>query len=782
MGISITQPSFSGGEIAPTLAARVDLARYQISLKTCKNFLVMQHGGVRNRPGTRFVDTTINNEQARLIRFKFSTNDACVLVFSNLRMNVIRNGEYVKFASGPFVGLPYQITTPYTLADLAELNYTQSADVMSIVHTKYRPYELKRFANDNWTLTEATYLPSIAAPATATATSTTGTGVTQVWTYAVTAVYDDTNTLEESLPRLSNSVTVWNSDLVGTIAYAAVPGATYYNIYKDNTGAGVYGFIGRSTNLFLTDRNIIPTKTDTPPTGLDPFVGAGNYPGAVGYYQQRRVYGGTLNHPQTSYFSRVGVFNNFGYSTPSKDDDAITWTMASTEINRIFNYLPLRQLLALTTGAEWILQGSTAGLTAKTINGNPQSYNGSGFVPPLVLNDTALYLQGRGQAVSSLNYSLEADGISSDDLTIWSSHLFRDYNITDWTYQKLPDSIVWAVRSDGVLLGLTYLRKQDVIAWHRHETDGFVESVTCIPEGTDDIVYMVVRRTIQGTTKRYIERMVSRQIPLIAGTQKRDVSQAYFVDSGLSYQGWNTTTNTLVLTGGSTWEYPELLSITNSSGGGFSALDVGRQIVMRDPSTLSILRLDVIAYQNPGQVTVRPASVVPAGLRAVPTTRWAIALKTFSGISHLEGKAVVCLADGNVVSGLTVSGGAVTLPNHAAVAHIGLPYTSDVETLRINVQGQETLTDKHKTVSSVTVIVDETRGILASAGEGKELFEKKQRDYEDYNDPTSLLTGEARIDIPNDWDGQGRVFIRQADPLPITVLAIIPELTLAGRK
>lgn len=791
MGISVIQPSFGGGEISPALGARVDLQRYQISLKTCKNFTVMSQGGVRNRPGTRYVDQTINNEQVRLIRFKFSISDACVLVFSNLKMRVVRNGAYVLNSSGPNIGQPFELVTPYTLADLAQLNFTQSADVMTFVHTLYRPRELKRFANDNWTLTEAVYLPSVAAPTSLTAVAATGTGNTQTWRYQVTAVYDDSNTLEESLPVTSNAITVSVSELKGVLSWTAVAGATYYNIYKDNSGAGVYGFTGRSTTTGFTDVNIIPAKTDTPPSGLDPFVGAGNYPGAVGYYQQRKVYGGTLNRPQTSYFSRTGVFNNFGYATPSKDDDAITWTMASTEVNRILNYLPLRQLLTLTSGAEWIIAGATSGFTGKTINGNPQSYNGSGFVPPLVLNDTALYLQGRGQAVSSLNYSLEADGLASDDLTIWSEHLFRDYPIVEWTYQKLPDSIVWAVREDGKMLGLTYMKKQDVVAWHQHETDGFIESVACIPEGNDDILYMVVRRTIQGVTRRYIERMQSRQIPLIRNSKERDVAQSYFVDCGLSYQGWNQGATTYTLSGGVTWEYPEPMTITSSSGSGFSAADVGRQIHLHDPQTQNILRLDVTAYVTPGIVSVIPASVVPAGLRNVAVVNWALALKTFGGLSHIEGKGVAILADGNVVSengpdstpiNLVVSGGSVTLPDHAAVAHIGLPYVSDIETLRINIQGQETLNDKHKTVSSVTVVVEESRGIFASAGEGKEFYELKQREFENYNDPTELLSGTGRVNIPNDWDGQGQVAIRQLDPLPITVLAIIPELTLAGRK
>lgn len=786
MGISVLQPSFSGGELAPTLAARVDIARYSISLKTCKNFTVMQHGGVRNRPGTKFVDETASNAQARLIRFKFSINDACVLVFTDHLMRVVSQGAYVLDGSNNI----YSIPTPWSLSDLTELNYTQSADVMTFVHSQYRPRELKRFANNNWTITEPAYLPLISPPASVNVSVPAGgTGTQKLVQYQITTVVDDAVTIQESLPATTPGIVAFNSaGYEVNVSWSAVAGATYYNIYKDDTGSGIFGFAGRATSLNFKDMNIAQTKSDTPPTGSDPFVGAGNYPSAVGYYQQRKVYGGSLNHPQTLYFSRTGQFNDFGYSTPSKDDDAITWTMASTEINRVLNFLPLRQLLTMTNGAEWSIEGGSSGFTSKTINGNPQSYNGSGFVPPLVLNDTALYLQSRGQAVSALNYSLEADGIASQDLTIWASHLFRDDQITGWAYQRLPDSIVWCVRRDGVLLGLTYLRAQDIVAWHRHETDGFVESVTCVPEGSDDIVYLVVRRTIKNVTKRYIERLESRNIPLLSGSTKRDVSQAYFVDCGLSYQGWNKTNAVVTLLNGDEWKYPEILTLRALSVL-FTAGDVGKEIHLRDAATQNVVRVEVTGFVSAYELNVVPQSIVPVGLQGVPTKLWARALRTFGGLSHLEGKGVAILADGNVVSqngeddepvNLVVTGGSVTLDNFSAVVHIGLPYTSDIETLRINVNGQETLNDKHKTVSSVTVVVDESRGILVGKDED-DLFELKQRDTEDYNSPIDMLSGVGQVKINNNWDTQGQVFIRQIDPLPLTILGIIPELTIAGK-
>lgn len=783
MSISLLQPSFAAGEISPSLHARVDLARFQIALKTCKNFVVMPHGGVKNRPGTQFVDETPGGEQVRLIRFKFNNDDSYALVFSNLKMRVVRDGAYVLNSAGPDIGLPFELVTTYALADLEQLSWTQSADVMTFVHQGHKPRELKRFAHDNWTITDVSLVPSIAAPASATATYTgsSATGDTNKWTYQVTAVYDDGDRVEESLPITSNQITIRVATPEAQVVWPAVVGATYYNLYKDRDQSGIYGFIGRAVGLLFDDANIIPTKSDTPPTGLDPFIGAGNYPGAVGYYQQRMVYGGTLNRPQTNWFSRVGVYNNFGFSTPQKDDDAITWTMASTEINQILNYLPLRQLLTLTSGAEWAIDGTASGFTSKTINGSAQSYNGSGHVPPLVLNNTVLYLQSRGKVVSSLGYSLEADGLSGENLTLWASHLVKNYGVVEWAYAKSPDSVIWCKREDGTLLGLTYMREQDVVAWHRHETDGTIESLCTVPESREDVLYMVVIREINGVSKRYIERMVSRQIPVIDGTETLDIAQCNFVDCGLGYQGWNTGVVTYELSDGVNWNYPETLTLTSSSGASFSVADVGRQVHFRDPTTEALLRLDITAYVSGDVVDVVPIGVVPVGLRDTPTTDWALALKTFGGLSHLEGKSVAILADGSVVGGKTVVAGTVTLQSHAAVAQIGLPYVSDLETLAVNISGQETLLDKKKIVTSITLMVEESRGIFAGK-DADSLFERKQRIDEHYNEPTRLLTGAAKINIENNWEGQGQVFIRQVDPLPLTILGIIPELTLGGKS
>lgn len=778
---SVLQPTFAAGELSPSASARTDIARYYTGLKLCRNFMVMPYGGVRNRAGTKFVcEVKDSTKRCRLIPFQFNDVQTYVLAFGDLNMRVMKDGGQVLYSAGPSVGQPFELALPYTQNDLGLLNFTQSADVMTFAQPSYKPRELSRLAHDNWTTAEISLAPRIAAPASATAVSGGGSGVAQTWRYQITAVLDDGNTLDESLPVTSNPITSHADVASATITWPAVTGATYYIVYKDNAGAGIYGFIGRATALTFTDQNITAVKTDTPPNGNDPFVGTGNYPGAVGYYQQRLVFAGSDLSPQTVWMSKTGLFKNFGFSTPNKDDDAITFTIASREVNRMRHLLGLRKLLGLTSGGEWTFSGADTGLTAKTVQASQEGYDGSAIVPPVVVGNSAVYVQARGSRVSSFGYSLNADGFDADDLTLFSAHLFRGRELTNVAYQKIPDSIVWYVRDDGILLGLTYLPEQQLVGWHWHDTDGFVESIACVPEGQEDALYMVVRRTVNGVQKRYIERMASRQIT--------SIEDAFFVDCGLTYDGRNTdSAKTFTISGGSTWLFPEVVTMTAVGHAPFTLGSVGFDYSLKretmdengDPVT-EIVRVEVVGYTSTSVVTVKLLVICPESLRGTAVSTWARQVKTLSGLGHLEGKTVSILTDGSVHPQRVVTGGSVSLQEAAGIAHVGLQYFSDMETLDLELKNaNETVQDKKIAVTSLTVVVEESRGILAGTNKNQ-LYEAKTNRYE-YEPPIELLTGQAQITIPNNWQGKGRVFIRQADPLPLSVLAVIPEVTIGGR-
>lgn len=777
----ILQPTFAAGELSPSTSARTDIARYYTGLKLCRNFMVMPYGGVRNRPGTRFVcEVADSTKLNRLIPFQFNDEQTYILSFGDLLMRVIKDGGQVLYSSGPSAGQPFELAMPYTQNNLAQINYTQSADIMTLVHPSYKPRELSRLAHDNWTTAEISLAPRIAAPATATATPATGTGPSQSWRYQVTAVRDDGSSLDESLPVTTAAVVTYPDTALAVITWSAVPGATYYIVYKDNAGAGIYGFIGRATALTFTDRNVTAVKTDTPPNGNDPFVGANNYPGAVGYFQQRLVFAGSNLNPQTFWMSKTGLFKNFGYSIPNKDDDSITFTIASTEVNRVRHLIGLRKLLGLTSGGEWTFTGGDSGLTAKSIQASQEGYDGSALVPPVVVGNSAVYVQARGNRVSSFGYSLEADGFAAGDLTLFSAHLFKGYELTSVAYQKIPDSIVWYVRDDGKLLGMTYMPEQQLVGWHWHDTDGFVESIACIPEGQEDALYMVVRRTINGVQKRYVERMATRQV--------LSIEDAFFVDCGLTYDGRNTdVAKTLRLSGGTDWEHPEVVTMTAAGHAPFTSGSVGVNYSLKrvitdgnEDQTTEIVRVEVVGYTSASVVTVKLQIICPDSLRDTPVSTWARQVKTLSGLGHLEGKTVSILADGSVHPQRVVAGGSVSLQEAAGIVHVGLQYISDMETLDLELKNaNETVLDKKIAVTSLTVMVEESRGIFA--GKDKNHLYERKTDRDDYESPIELLTGQAEIPISNDWQGKGRVFIRQSDPLPLSVLAVIPEVTIGGR-
>jgi hypothetical protein len=324
------------------------------------------------------------------------------------------------------------------------------------------------------------------------------------------------------------------------------------------------------------------------------------------------------------------------------------------------------------------------------------------------------------------------------------------------------------VTDDGQLLGLTYMPDQEVIGWHRNDTDGFFESVCCISEGTEDALYAVVRRTIGGQTKRYVERFASRSF-----TDPRD---AFFVDSGLSYDGRNAGAGigfTLTTAGG--WTYQDTLTFTTDGGFFSGASDEGDVIVLTDNDGAA-LRLKILTYVSATEVQVLPNRTVPDECKT--GSGFDLARDAFSGLDHLEGKTVSILSDGNVAPQQTVTGGQVSLQNPGVVVHVGLPITADLETLDINAQGQS-LQDRVKNVASVQLIVEKTRGLWVGP-DADHLLEAKPEASWQYDNPVAEMTGPLEINVLSDWSKGGRIFLRQSDPLPVTILAAVPQVMVSN--
>lgn len=563
---------------------------------------------------------------------------------------------------------------------------------------------------------------------------------------------------------------------------------------KDEYGADVYGYVAKTSTYsrycYVVDTTHVDVYASWPPAGYSSFTSgtiqavsmsaqpthkwafsawsvSEGYPSATGYNDQRQVFGGTYGQPQTVWFSAKGGYGDFGTSIPVLDDEAMTFTLASREVNEIRHFLPLSELILLTSGGEWLVRGDNgAVILPSTINVKAQGYGGSSYLPPLVVGSTALYVQDKGTQVRALGYSFEQDAFVGNDLTVLSSHLFQGHTLTSWAYQKTPFSTAWVVRDDGTLLGLTYLREQEVIGWHVHETDGTFESVASVSENNEDAVYFVVNRTINGTTKRFIERLDNRFYS--------DVKDARFLDCALHYDGTNTTSVTMTLSGGILYDHTEDLTLT-ASASVFSAGDVGDVIMYEDGDV--VYRLTISGYTSATVVTVVANRFIPDEFRSARTD-WIAGRNQFSGLSHLEGKTVGILADGNVLPQQVVASGEVALDRPYGKVHVGLPYAADFETLPLSVTGQN-LRDKYKLVNKVSLLCESSRGIFAGT-DSDNLTEYKQRSTEFYDQPIAPATDMFEILVTAKWDKNGIVFVRQSDPLPLTVLAVIPEVSIGG--
>lgn len=513
---------------------------------------------------------------------------------------------YTTYTSGGTVDGIYEIPTPYLEAELADLNYVQSNDVVTIVHNSHAVRELRRTGHTAWSLEIVAFEPGIDPPTGANIiTQTVGSGST-ARTYVVTAV--DADTGEESIA--SNEATVNTADDAGwtageyiRVGWNSVAGAGKYNVYKEKNG--IFGFIGSTEDLQFDDDKISPELGDTPPKARDPFNGTGNYPAVATYYEQRLAFASTLNAPQKIWFSQTGNFHNFGVSEPTKADDAITLTIDASQVNIVRGMVPMSDLIVLTTGAEQKISSGENAFSLANLQVKPQSFRGSAKVRPLLMGSGLLYLQDKGQIVRDFAYALESDSYKGNDLSVLSQHLFENYSIDDWSYAQSPHSLVWCVRSDGAALSMTYMKEHEVWAWTQQHTDGAFESVAVVSEGMEDVPYFVVNRTIDGSTRRYIERMESRSVP------GNDVKNAFFVDCGATYNGAPTTTIS-----GLDWLEGKTVTILANGNvhpakvvtNGSIALDYDASLVHIGLPYLTVLETLEPPLENAGHGTIKSAS------------------------------------------------------------------------------------------------------------------------------------------------------------------------------
>jgi len=553
------QAAFNAGEFSPRMVARVDFQKYQSAASLMENLLTLPQGGMAKRPGTRYVAATKSGatEDAILVPFIFSTVQAYILEFGDQYVRFYRNQGQILDGSSPV-----EVATPYLEADLYDLNFTQSNDTLYIVHPSHAPRTLVRSSDTSWTLStidfrDGPYLPINQTSTTLDPSGTTG-SVTVVAS-ATTGINDDTG--------------FQSTDVGRHIRY--IQGASPSDWFWLKITA-----VNSTTNVTATWQK--ENEDDADPTDhpakqtwrLGLWSDTTSYPAAVTFFQERLWFAGSDDAPQ-----RVdgSVPADYTYFAPTEqvdatvaDDNAVSFTIASDTSERIRWLAGNKRLLMGTQGGEWVARSDGAILTPNDVTIEKNTAHGSAQVQPLEVENVIVYVQAAKRKLREMVYNFDVDGYISPDLTILADHVTKS-GIIQMAYQQEPDSVIWALREDGQLATLTYKRDQDVVGWTRQIMGGVfggdsavVRSVAVIP-GNDgagqvyssaerDEVWMIVKRTINGATVRYVEVLEGLysaprredyatealwQAALLA-----DQERAFSIDSGLTYDGAATTTIT----------------------------------------------------------------------------------------------------------------------------------------------------------------------------------------------------------------------------------------------
>lgn len=506
MVMDISQVSFNAGEISPALYARTNLEKYSSAAKVILNFYIKKEGGLEKRPGSWFVGGVQNNGYpSRLRRFQFSQEQGYALEFGNRVLRIISEGGFVAAEDGSV----YELETPYDIDEVWQMKFEQSADVVFITHPLHTPRMLKRYDHNDWEFEDMVFVPRTSSPTSLTAA---GTGSGHTYKYKVTAIDDKTG--EESLPA---AVEVTNGELSATnkitLTWNKAAGCGKYNIYR--LYAGMYGWIstvvadGSGTTASMIDENAEIDYNFTPPTSRNPFDGENKYPSVCGIHEQRMAMGATLEDFELIEASQAGCYNNFTMSNPIQDNDAISVRATGKQVNTVYHFISLNDLLMTTANGVWkLMPGESGFLSGKDPKTKQQNTWPCDNIEPLIIGNMALFFSDGH--IRTLGYSLASDGYDGEDICIFATHLFDGRKVVDWGYCSSKYQ-VWIIFDDGQAAVLTFIKEHQLAAFTRYITDGWIESICPVKEADGESLYAVVVREVNGEGKRFIERFVLDQ-------------------------------------------------------------------------------------------------------------------------------------------------------------------------------------------------------------------------------------------------------------------------------
>jgi hypothetical protein len=767
--VAVQLTNFTGGELSPRLDGRNDLAKYASGCSTLENLVVYPHGSAARRPGTNFVaEVKDSTKKTRLIPFEFSTTQTYMLEFGNQYIRFYKdNGQIL---SG---GSAYEISTPYLEAELFDLKFAQSADVMYICHPNHEVEKLSRTGHTSWSLTDVDFTKGPFLDA-----NTTGTTLTP------------SNAATGSRTITASAVTGINS---GSGFLATDVGRQIHF----NSGYGVITAVGSTTSITVNVTTAFANANAITNWYLGAFSDTTGHPSCVTFFEQRLVFAATLNNPQTVYFSKSGDYENMDANLGGTiaDDDAIIYTIASNQVNAIRFMTATRTLIIGTAGGEFAVSGGGAdnAITPTNILIKKQSNHGAANVDAIAVGNATLFLQRARRKIRELAFNFDVDGYVAPDMTILAEHI-TEGGLTQVAYQQEPNQIIYATREDGELVGLTYQREQQVTAWHRHIFGGrfgiatlTVSDYANITSGTK-----LTLTKSDGTTVDFTSTTGTAGTNEFKTETNNNTTATNLKTAINAHANFTATVSSAVVTVTETaHEATGYLTIKSFDSTRLTATSEGKAMV----DSVAVIPTDDKEYQTWVIVkrTINGATkryveyLNELDFDETDNTSFNFldsalsysgsAATNISGLSHLEGQVVAILADGSTHPNKTVSSGAITLDRSAKNVKVGLAFTSLLQTMRLDAGSQDgTSQGKTKRIYDITVRMFETIGIEVgpNLNDMERIPFRSSADLMDEGIPP--FTGDKEVEFRGNYETDGFIYVRQTQPLPFTILSLYPRL------
>lgn len=740
---SPTYTTFTSGEISPFLQGRTDLDQYFKGSDTCKNLLSLQYGPLLHRPGMPYVaDGLEDTTKSRLLEFIPNAEDAVVV---ELSVDNLGNGIFQFYTNEGAVmnaGNPSQAGNEYTEDEIFEVQYVQSNDVMTLTHKNHPPMTLQRNSPNVWVRSDYIFVGN---------------------PYLLDNVTSSkTLTCSVSAESATGTLTA-----VGHAPFDAGHAGTHWKVGVPVGSPAVQGFVRINSISSSTVANVIVIKELSGTSATDIWAEAAwsdfrGWPSRCTYFQNRLWFANSPAQPNGLWGSSPFIYDDFTPGT-GLADEAISEIIP--EVNDIKWLLGGKTLIAGTGVGDFIISAGDVGgvVTPESLLISKQTNWGSEAIQPKFIGSYGYYAQLRGRKVREIFFYFQDDTYKAVDMTAVSDHITFS-GIKDMAYQRNPYSMLYCVLNNGTMAVMTREADQQSLGWTRLDTDGLYESVAVIPHPTADydVVFVVVNRTINGVSRRYIERFEDPQIPA-----RQD--QCFYVDSGLRFDTYDaTTSNALTLSGTSG-------TITATAGSGiFVSGDVGQRIRAIDSDGVTLGELTITVFTSSTIVT--GTTTTDFSTTSYSGNDWGISVNDIAGLDHIEAETVKILLDGVPEADKTVSSGSITMGNDGFIAAIGLGYTGRWKNMPIE-SGSATGTSQGKKKRIYQCGFKFFRSLgMTVGGDESHLRTIVPRDVSQ-GQANDLFTGLVPpMSIDTTFDYLGHLVLQQDKPLPMMILSVLPLL------